>query len=121
MSVIHFYNVYDILFEPILYKGKLCLITYVPIYTKQIKKPAHVYNIHYLEHYGKFEMITKNCPINHIATLITHEKINLIEDMYLETKEEDFERLFKPKLSLSEYMSLFNHNTIKKGVDQYVI
>lgn len=35
----HRHNIYDILFEPILYRNHLCLITELPIHIKQIKKP----------------------------------------------------------------------------------
>lgn len=31
------HNIYDILFEPILYKNNLCLITELPIHINQIK------------------------------------------------------------------------------------
>lgn len=102
----HAHNIYDILFEPILYKGQLCLITELPIHIKQIKKPFYVYSIHYVNHYGCYEMITNNCATNRVATLITGKKINLIENLYLETSNTDFERLYKPKLSLSEYSHL---------------
>ena len=88
----HAHNIYDILFEPILYKNHLCLITEL--------------RIHYVDHYGSFEMITNNCATNRVATLITCKKINLIENLYLEIKDTDFKRLYKPKLSLSEYSNL---------------
>lgn len=109
---VFYHNVYDILFEPILYKDQLCLITELPIHIKQIKKPYYVYSIHYINNYGSFEMITNNCATNRVASLITSQKLQLTDNLYLETKDSDFKRLFKPKLSLCEYSTLLKSKEV---------
>lgn len=109
---VYYHNVYDILFEPILYKNNLCLITELPIHINQIKKPFYVYSIHYVDHYGSFEMITNNCATNRVASLITSQKINLIENLYLEINDTDIKRLYKPKLSLFEYSNLLKSKEV---------
>lgn len=57
-------------------------------------------------------MITNNCATNRVATLIIRKKINLVENLYLEIKDTDFKRLYKPKLSLSEYSYLLKSKEV---------